>query len=103
MKNEYGPQERQNYTDALDKLMNTASVDGAIDRKHIKLETGNAAICERLQDTEDAVGLKPTPGNVYARLKAIEQRIRFLETASPEYSHFVVCEPSTAPLKCFFS
>lgn len=90
VKNECGPQERQNYTDALDKLMTTA-VDGEIsEHKAIKLEMGNPSICERLFDTENAVGLKPTPRNVYARLKAIEQRIQFLETASPEYSHFVV-------------
>lgn len=90
VKNECGPQERQNYTDALDKLMTTAA-DGEIsEHKAIKLEMGNPSICERLFDTENAVGLKPTPRNVYARLKAIEQRIQFLETASPEYSHFVV-------------
>lgn len=90
VKNECGPQERQNYTDALDKLMTTA-VDGEIsEHKAIKLEMGNPSICERLFDTENAVGLKPTPRSVYARLKSIEQRIQFLETASPEYSHFVV-------------
>lgn len=50
----------------------------------------NEAVHERLHDAETALGLKPIPGSIYARLKAIEQRLAYLETVSPEYCHFVV-------------
>lgn len=83
---------RRPYTDALDKLMETtksaATDDGGFVKK-IKIETYEG-VRERVDDVEVAIGLRPTDGSIYARLKAIEQRIAYLETASPEYSHFVV-------------
>lgn len=88
VKNEHGPQVRRNYTDALDKLMtNVPSTKAESDTKTMVLNEG---LRERLDDAENALGLKPIPSNIYARLKAIEQRIGYLETVSPEYRHFVV-------------
>ena len=46
------------------------------------------AIQERLQNIERHIGIvkhHPIPEDIYKRLKALEERILFLESTSPEY------------------
>lgn len=101
VKNEFGPQTQQNYTNALDKLMQPHPVAGDIrQRKEIDpvdapkrntIQSGNnAALNERLDELEQTINLKPVSSDVYKRIKAIESRIIYLETVSPEYNKFMV-------------
>lgn len=101
MKNEYGPQTQQNYTNALDKLM-TAPENCVIVKQrkaqhsNIDLQTReisslcNSALNERLDELEQTINLKPISSDIYKRIKAIESRIIYLETVSPEYKKFLV-------------
>lgn len=49
---------------------------------------------ERLVNAESFLGVQKTSDDVFARLKAIEDRILFLESVSPEYfsSSVTVCK-----------
>lgn len=44
---------------------------------------------ERLETIEEYLNITRT-GNLYRRIKAIENRLLHLESISPEYKHFVV-------------
>lgn len=90
VKNEYGPQTKSNYINTYDKLMENQSPT------KIKQEPGDCmkiptGIKERLQNAETFLNIKSEETNLYKRLKAIEDRILYLETLSPEYNHFLVC------------
>lgn len=92
MKNEYGPQTRSNYTDALHKLMENASP--AKIKADPDANVGlTAGIDERLKNAETFLSIKPPMDarNIYERLKSVENRLLYLETVSPEYMHFMVC------------
>jgi len=51
-------------------------------------------VVERLDNAEKYLNINnnntPVSKNIYERLKKIENRILYLETISPEYSHFLV-------------
>lgn len=90
VKNEFGPQ-TVNYTNALDKLMQTASP------MKIKLDPDAPtipvpqSINERLVNAEKFLNLPSTDTkSIFERLKVIENRILYLEALSPEYGHFLV-------------
>ncbi|XP_011306690.1 molybdopterin synthase catalytic subunit [Fopius arisanus] len=52
-------------------------------------EAPNPALDERLSGPERFLMIdKPVPTDIYQRIKNIEDRIRFLESLSPEYKHF---------------
>lgn len=108
VKNLDGPQTvmptKRAYTNALDKLMvspikikqePSGTTDNDVEPKYIPLAqpSHNAdGIQERLQNAE--VHLNVASGldkSIFERLKAIENRIMYLETVSPEYNHFMVC------------
>ncbi|CAO1411776.1 unnamed protein product [Diamesa serratosioi] len=80
VKNEYGPQD-VDYKNALDKLMDHPG--------ETKNNTFNS-IDERLENAEQFLQIKSSISpSIFARLKAIEDTIMYLETVSPEYSHFL--------------
>lgn len=92
VKNESGPQ-TTNYKTALDKLMETNSP--------IKIKTDPDALAkplssgieERISNVESHLNMPAqnvSVKTVFERLKAIEDKILYLETLSPEYSHFLV-------------
>lgn len=93
VKNEFGPQ-TINYTTALDKLMDgnstTVTIKPDPDKPVKPLSSG---IQERLVNAEGHLNLNDnneSTKTIFERLKAIEDRILYLETLSPEYSHFLV-------------
>ncbi|XP_015120144.1 molybdopterin synthase catalytic subunit [Diachasma alloeum] len=52
-------------------------------------ETVNPVLDERLSSPEKFLGIeKPVPRDIYQRIKNIEDRIRYLESLSPEYKDF---------------
>lgn len=58
-------------------------------------QTNNAntfnSINERLKSAEQSLGIICSiPSPVFERLKAIEDKVLYLETVSPEYSHFLI-------------
>lgn len=97
---------QQNYTNALDKLMqNPQSTENSKQRKVPQtssdigssriVDSGsgnntNAALNERLGELEQTINLRPVSSDVYKRIKDIESRIMYLETVSPEYNKFMV-------------
>lgn len=91
VKNEYGPQTKSNYTDALDKLMKNAS-PAKIKTEPEAHDNFDIGVNERLRNAEKFLNINPVaePRNVYKRLKSIENRLLYLETVSPEYMHFLV-------------
>lgn len=87
VKNEYGPQTKGNYTDALGKLMeNTSPAKIKADPDALPI-----GIRERLTNAEKCLNIKSEASKtIYERLKLIENRILHLEALSPEYTHFLV-------------
>lgn len=90
VKNEFGPQ-TVNYTNALDKLMETASpmkIKPDPDAPTISIPQ---SINERLVNAEKFLNVPSTDTrSIFERLKGIENRILYLEALSPEYGHFLV-------------
>lgn len=92
VKNEYGPQ-TTNYKDALDKLMENVSP------VKIKFDPDTTAAVpinmqERITNAESFLNIpsdRSVTKSIFERMKAIEDKILYLETLSPEYSHFLVC------------
>lgn len=91
VKNEYGPQ-TTNYKGALDKLMENVSP--------VKIKPDpdgpsvvSVSIQERITNAETHLNLsveRLKTKSIIERIKAIEDKILYLETLSPEYSHFLV-------------
>lgn len=89
VKNETGPQ-TTNYKIALDKLMEHGTpvkIKPDPDMPTIPLASG---IQERITNAEAHLNMQHSNKPVFERLKAIEERILYLETLSPEYAHFLV-------------
>ena len=81
VKNEYGPQD-VDYKNALNKLMDHPG-------QTTNHKTFNS-INERLENAEQLLEISSSiPPSIFERLKAIENKILYLETVSPEYSHFL--------------
>lgn len=92
VKNETGPQ-TMNYKTALDKLMeNNNSPIKIKNDPDEPIKPISSGIQERLMNAENHLNLNKNVSTktVFERLKAIEDRILYLETVSPEYSHFFV-------------
>lgn len=92
VKNEFGPQ-TTNYTTALDKLMDVSSTVTIKTDPDGPVEPISSGIQERLVNAEAHLNLNEnakSKKSIFERLKAIEDRILYLETVSPEYSHFLV-------------
>lgn len=95
VKNESGPQ-TGNYKDALDKLTgsNSATVKIKPDPDAPeRVKPVPDGVQERLENVEHFLHLqsnKVSNKSVLERLKVIEDKILYLETMSPEYTHFVV-------------
>lgn len=91
VKNETGPQS-MNYKTALDKLMENNSPIKIKTDPDANTKTLSSGIQERIMNAEAHLNLRHNPSTktVFERLKAIEDRILYLETVSPEYSHFFV-------------
>lgn len=91
VKNEYGPQ-TTNYKGALDKLMENVSP------VKIKPDPDGPSVLplsiqERIINAEAHLNLpveRLKTKSIVDRIKAIEDKILYLETLSPEYSHFLV-------------
>lgn len=79
---------KQTYTDALDKLMELRSPRKI--KQEQEFNEASAGVTERLANVESHLQLTTPSISVYERLKAIENRILYLETVSPEYNHFMV-------------
>lgn len=88
VKNEYGPQTKLDHTNALDKLMENPSPTKI--KQENKSFLLNDGLNERLGNAESFLGIQPVK-TIFARVKAIEDRILYLESVSPEYNHFMVC------------
>lgn len=98
VKNETGPQ-TTNYKMALDKLMENAPATvkikadpdgGTASDNNKSLSIG---IQERLDNIEQFLHIptnEMTTKHLLQRLKQIEDKILYLETMSPEYTHFLV-------------
>lgn len=94
VKNETGPQ-TTNYKNALNKLMeNVTSAKLKSDPNvAIKSSSLSSGLQERLENAESFLNLHTeqlSTKPIFQRLKDIENRILYLETLSPEYSHFLV-------------
>lgn len=96
VKNEFGPQ-TTNYKTALDKLMDVSSTTTATGIIKSDPDEPVKPLCvgiqERLVNAEAHLNLNDSnksTKSIFERLKAIEDRILYLETLSPEYSHFLV-------------
>lgn len=95
VKNEFGPQ-TTNYTTALDKLMDIGSPTAMVTIKpdpDKPVKPLSSGIQERIVNAEAHLNLNDSINStktVFERLKSIEDRILYLETLSPEYSHFLV-------------
>ncbi|KAI9578215.1 molybdopterin synthase catalytic subunit [Glossina fuscipes] len=92
VENTYGPQTRPDYLQTLDKLMAQHSDD--IKSKQNIRTTLPRGLQERLETIEEYLNIKRT-GNLYRRIKAIENRLLHLESISPEYKHFALGNIST--------
>lgn len=81
VKNEYGPQD-VDYKNALNKLMDHPG--------ETKNHNTFNSINERLKNAEQSLEISSSiPPPIFERLKAIENKILYLETVSPEYFHFL--------------
>lgn len=90
VKNEFGPQ-TVNYTNALDKLMVNASPMKIKQDPDTPSITVPQSINERFVNAEKFLNLSSVETkSIFERLKAIENRILYLEALSPEYGHFLV-------------
>lgn len=94
VKNETGPQ-TTNYKNALNKLMeNVTSAKLKSDPNFaVKSSSLSSGLQERLENAESFLNLHTeqlSTKPIFQRLKEIENRILYLETLSPEYSHFLV-------------
>lgn len=92
VKNATGPQ-TTNYKIALDKLMeNNSPIKNKAD-PDMPTKCLSSGIEERILNAEGHLNMPtvnlPTK-TTFERLKAIEEKILYLETLSPEYSHFLV-------------
>lgn len=93
VKNETGPQ-ITSYKNALDKLMGMRSLAKYKSDPDAPANLLSSSIEERLTNAEDFFKIpneNVSAQSVARRLKALEDRILFLETLSPEYIHFLVC------------
>ncbi|XP_037806304.1 molybdopterin synthase catalytic subunit-like [Lucilia sericata] len=100
VENNIGPQMRPDYLNALDKLMvpierkklelqKQCSSHRSIKEEHMMLKY--PTIIERLENIEEHINVpQSNVKNIYQRIKAIEDRILYLESISPEYRHFLV-------------
>uniref|UniRef100_A0A1A9W2Q8 Molybdopterin synthase catalytic subunit n=1 Tax=Glossina brevipalpis TaxID=37001 RepID=A0A1A9W2Q8_9MUSC len=88
VENSYGPQTRPDYLQTLDKLMTQQSNDFDVKSKQ-NTRTLPRGLQERLENIEEHLNISHT-GNLYRRIKAIENRLLHLESISPEYKHFVL-------------
>lgn len=59
-------------------------------KQEYQLNDTSAAVTERLTNAESHLQLTTPHTSVHERLKAIENCILYLETVSPEYTHFMV-------------
>lgn len=92
VKNESGPQ-TTNYKTALDKLMENTSPVKIKPDPDMPFKSLSSGVNERITNAEAHLNIGVnvlTPKSVFERLKAIEEKILYLETLSPEYSHFLV-------------
>lgn len=91
VKNESGPQ-TTNYKTALNKLMENVSPVKIKPDPDMPAKVLSSGVQERVTNAEKHLNIAAgnTTKSVFERLKAIEERILFLETLSPEYSHFLV-------------
>lgn len=92
VKNETGPQ-TTNYKTALDKLMENCSPVKIKPDPDVPTKPLSSGIEERIANAEAHLNISnekfPTK-TIFERIKAIEDKILYLETLSPEYSHFLV-------------
>lgn len=92
VKNETGPQ-TTNYKIALDKLMENNSPIKIKPDPDAPAKPLSSGIEERISNVEGHLNIIAenfSTKTVFERLKAIEDKILYLETLSPEYSHFLV-------------
>lgn len=92
VKNETGPQ-TTNYKIALDKLMENNSPVKIKPDPDAPAKPLSSGIEERISNVEGHLNIAAenlSTKTVFERLKAIEDKILYLETLSPEYSHFLV-------------
>uniref|UniRef100_A0A905AWD2 Molybdopterin synthase catalytic subunit n=1 Tax=Glossina morsitans morsitans TaxID=37546 RepID=A0A905AWD2_GLOMM len=87
VENTHGPQTRPDYLQTLDKLMAQHS-DDIKGKQYIRTNLPRG-LQERLETIEEYLNITRT-GNLYRRIKAIENRLLHLESISPEYKHFVL-------------
>ncbi|XP_059610613.1 molybdopterin synthase catalytic subunit [Phlebotomus argentipes] len=97
VKNEHGPQTlRENYKNVFNKLQERAS-DGGSPSKSDNLRR-DFGISERLTSMESHLKVSSSSESseskkmsecVFERIKALENRILYLESISPEYIHFL--------------
>lgn len=113
VKNRIGPQIKPDYLQTLDKLMTNESgkkmrikeeiIEQERDEDASEHNTGAIndlplGLRERLQNVEDHLNMTViNPKHVYERIKAIENKILYLESLSPEYRHFLVEKPVFVP------
>ncbi|XP_055906879.1 molybdopterin synthase catalytic subunit [Eupeodes corollae] len=107
VKNRIGPQIKPDYLLALDKLMmNEGHTEMRIKEElveHEDTDTGMTdnmplGLRERLQNVEVHLNMGVlNPKNIFERIKAIEDKILYLESLSPEYKHFLMEKPSYVP------
>lgn len=105
VKNETGPQ-TTNYKTALDKLMENSSpvkIKPDPDLPTKPLPIGLSGLDERITCAETHLNIvNSSTKSIFERLKKIEDKILYLETLSPEYSHFLVRFSSRFEPETFF-
>ncbi|XP_055851357.1 molybdopterin synthase catalytic subunit [Episyrphus balteatus] len=109
VKNRIGPQIKPDYLQQLDKLMANESgkkmrIKEEIveqeeeEEEHTGLNNMPLGLRERLQNVENHLNMGPiNPKHVFERIKAIEDKILYLESLSPEYKHFLMEKPTYVP------
>ncbi|XP_055700444.1 molybdopterin synthase catalytic subunit isoform X1 [Phlebotomus papatasi] len=92
VQNEFGPQTlSENYTKLFTKLQESPSHGSSETKEAPSTENiKDFGVKERLSDMEKHLALTSVQsGNVFQRIKALEDRILYLESISPEYIHFL--------------